>query len=127
MGFNIQNQSGGVINNVEGDQHIHGSQQGNVHSLIEVREAVQQLQDAVTGSGLNSADSKSVNDCLRDIDAEVKRPAPDKATVATRLKKITEIAKAAGTLAGLVGPIQIMVAWLGTLGKPIAKLLGLFT
>jgi hypothetical protein len=123
MVFNIHHQSGGIINNVEGDQHIHGSQQGTVLGLVEVRDAVEQLRAAVTTSGLNEVDSKSVRECLKDIDSEVKRPEPDKATIATRLKKITEIAKFAGTLAGIIGPVQTIVAWLGTLGQPIARIL----
>jgi hypothetical protein len=122
--FNIHNQTGGVINNVEGDQHIRGGQHGRVPPIADVRQAVQELRTALRASNLDDTDYESVREYLNEIDSEIKRGEPARESIADRLTKITEIVGAAGTLASLAGPIQTIVAWLGSLGQPIAKLLG---
>lgn len=55
---------------------------------------------------------------IKEIDGEISRPHPEPGKVADPLRKITEIASAAGALASLAGPIQTLVAWLGPLGHP---------
>ncbi len=55
MTFNIGNQSGGVINNVAGDQHITGGQHGTLVSTEDARRAVGELRRAVTAAGLGEA------------------------------------------------------------------------
>lgn len=75
-------------------------------------------------SGLDKTDYESVQEYLNEINSEVKRTEPDRESIADRLRKITEIVAAAGSLAGLAGPLQTIVVWLGSLGQPIAKLLG---
>lgn len=47
MGFNINNQTGGVINNVEGNQYILGDQRSQMVRSGAVREAVQELERGV--------------------------------------------------------------------------------
>lgn len=122
MVFNIHNQNAGVVNNVDGVQHVHGGQHVYAPQITDLRQAVHKLRSAVEASELS--DNKAVCEYLNALDSEVRRSKPDPARVGGPLKKITEIAAAAGALAGLVGPIQTVVAWLGFLGQPIAKLLG---
>lgn len=124
MVFNIHNQTGGVINNVEGDQHIRGGQHVHEPPIADVRQAVQELRTALRASNLDDTDYESVRQYLNEIDSETKRSEPARQSIADRLTKITEIVGAAGTLASLAGPIQTIAAWLGSLGQPIAKLLG---
>ena len=123
MGFNINNQTGGVVNNVEGNQYIRGDQRSGMVQSGDVRKAVQELERGVTSLGLQDDQLRAMSVHLKEIEAEVNRkhPAPEK--VVDPLKKITEIAGAAGALASLAGPIQNLIAWLGPLGQPIAKLL----
>jgi hypothetical protein len=123
MGFNINNQTSGVVNNVEGNQYIRGDQQGRMVQSGAAREAVQELERDVGGLGLTDAQLAAISAHIKEIDKEVSRSQPHPEKVVDPLRKITEIAGAAGALAGLAGPIQTLVAWLGPLGQPIAKLL----
>ncbi|MET1085896.1 MAG: hypothetical protein ABWY04_02050 [Arthrobacter sp.] len=123
MGFNINHQTGGVVNNVEGNQYIRGDQRSQTVQSGGVREAVQELERGVECIGLDDSRLVAISPHLREIKAEVSRSHPDPEKVVDPLKKIVDIASAAGALAGLAGPIQSLVAWLGPLGQPIARLL----
>lgn len=123
MGFNINNQTGGVVNNVEGNQYIRGDQRGQMVQLGAVREAFQELEHGVTSIGLDDNKLAAISVYLKEINAEISRGHPEPEKVADPLTKITKIASAAGALASLAGPIQNLMAWLGPLGQPIAKLL----
>ena len=123
MGFNINNQTGGVVNNVEGNQYIRGDQRSGTVQSGDVRAAVQELERGVTSLGLTDSQLAAISVHLKDIEDEASRRHPEPEKVVDPLKKITEIASAAGALAGLAGPIQNLVAWLGPLGQPIAKML----
>jgi hypothetical protein len=123
MGFNINNQTGGVINNVEGNQYIRGGQRSQIVQSGAVREAVRELERGVASIGLADAEAAAISGHVKKIGEEVSSPHPEPARVADPLRKITEIASAAGALASLAGPIQTLVTWLGPLGQPIMKLL----
>lgn len=123
MGFNINNQTGGVVNNVEGNQYIRGDQRSETVQSGDVRKAVQELERGVTSLGLHDSQLTAITAHLKEIEAEVSRRHPEPEKVVDPLKKITEIASAAGALASLAGPIQNLVTWLGPLGQPIAKVL----
>ena len=123
MGFNINNQTGGVVNNVEGNQYIRGDQRSQKVHTGAVREAVQELERGVASMGMPDAQLAAISGHIKEIDKEVSRPHPEPEKVVDPLKEITEIASAAGALASLAGPIQSLVTWLGPLGQPIAKLL----
>lgn len=124
MGFNIRNQNGGVINNVDGNMIIRGGQNGQAPSIGDVRQAVADLRNSLEITGLNGADYQLARKYLDDLDAEVGRSEPDRKNVADRLTRLTSIVTAAGAFAGLAEPIQTIVGWLGSLGQPIVKLLG---
>lgn len=123
MGFNINNQTGGVVNNVEGNQYIRGDQHGHMVQSGAVRGAVEELERGLTSIGLTDSQLAAISVHLKKLDEEVGRAHPEPVKVADPLKRITEIASAAGALASVAGPIQSLVTWLGPLGQPIAKLL----
>jgi hypothetical protein len=123
LGFNINNQIGGVVNNVEGNQYIRGDQRSQMVQSGAVHAAVQELGRRVTSSDLDESELAAISEHIKEIDGEVIRAHPDPEKVVDPLRKITEIASAAGAIASLAGPIQSLVTWLGPLGQPIAKLL----
>jgi hypothetical protein len=88
-----------------------------------VRKAVQELERGVTTIGLHHNQLEAISAQLQELETEVSRTHPEPEKVAGPLKRITEIASAAGALASLAGPIQSLVAWLGPLGQPIARIL----
>jgi hypothetical protein len=122
MVFNIGSQTGGVINNVEGDQHIRGGQQGQIMSTEALRHAVRDLRAAIDAGEFDAATYESLSTHVEEIEREVRHEEPDRARVAGPLQKISETIVAAGAIANLAGPVQAIVSWLGTLGQPIAQL-----
>lgn len=123
MGFNINNQTGGVVNNVEGNQYIRGDQRSQMVQSGTVGEAVQELERGVASAGLDDGRLAEISPYVREIKVEIGQSEPEPAKVVDPLKKIVEISSAAGALASLIGPIQSLVAWLGPLGQPIVRLL----
>lgn len=123
MGFNINHQTGGVVNNVEGNQYIRGGQHSGMVQSRALRAAVQELEQGVAASSLSGGQLAAISRHLKEIDQEVSSAHPEPDKLAGPLRKLTEIASAAGALAGLAGPIQNLAAWLGPLGQPIVKLL----
>ncbi|MBP0448162.1 hypothetical protein J5Y04_01190 [Kitasatospora sp. RG8] len=129
MVFNIGNQQGGVINNVAGDQTVHGGQSG--HLTVDgqdVRDLVGELRTAVEQAQLPPAVAPEVRAELDSLDAEVARPEPEREAVAGRLTRITRLLTSAGALVaagtGLLGPLSALAGWLGALGQPILHALG---
>lgn len=115
MTFNIGSQSGGVINNVAGDQHISGGQYGNLVSTVEVRDAVRALRTAVERSEL--AGNPWVRADVQALSNEVNSPEPDRSSIADLLARLTVGAKSLGALAStgmaLAGPLRTIAQWLG--------------
>jgi hypothetical protein len=115
MTFNIGSQSGGVINNVAGDQHNAGAQHGTLVTTAEVCDAAAALRAAVEQTELRR-DPAVVAD-VHALQAEVNSPAPDRRVVADRLHRITSAAKSLGALmsagVALAGPLRTIAAWLG--------------
>ncbi|MFE6869190.1 hypothetical protein ACFVFS_21855 [Kitasatospora sp. NPDC057692] len=129
MVFNIGSQQGGVINNVAGDQTVHGGQRGHLTADgRDVRELVGELRAAVEREPLPPAVAPEVRSEIDALDTEVARPEPDREAVAGRLTRVTRLLTSAGALVtagtGLIGPISALAGWLGTLGRPILQALG---
>jgi len=101
MGFHIGQQNAANINNVEGDQTIHGGQHGTF--LADPAQALAALRAAVEAT-----------------------PLPPRAAAAGALERLTRTLKSAGALASagaaLIGPLQAIGRWLGPIG---ATLLGI--
>jgi hypothetical protein len=127
MTFNIGNQNAANINNVGRDQHITGGQTGIVVTSEQALQAVADLRAGVTATRLDPAPSAAVETELREIEAGLRQPEPDRTRIAPRLERLTRILLAAGSLASagsaLVGPLGTLAHWLGALGAPILGLL----
>ena len=127
MTFNIGNQNAANINNVGRDQHITGGQTGIVVTSEQALQALADLRAGVNATRLDPVASVAVETELRDIEAGLRQPEPDRTRIAPRLERLTRILLAAGSLASagsaLVGPLGTLAHWLGALGAPILGLL----
>ena len=127
MTFNIGNQSGGVINNVAGDQHITGQQYGTLVTTEDARRALGDLRNGVTTAGLGGDTAADAHAQVAEMDAELRAERPDKSRFARALERLTRLLASAGSLAtsgaALLGPLHALAGWLGALGGPILALL----
>ncbi|MFE7558448.1 hypothetical protein [Kitasatospora sp. NPDC057500] len=129
MVFNIGSQQGGVVNNVAGNQTVHGGQTGRLTADgRDVRELVGDLRTAVEQAPLPPAVAPEVRSELDAVETEVARPEPDREAVAGRLTRVTRMLSSAGALVtagtALIGPLSALAGWLGTLGRPILQAIG---
>ncbi|TCC48900.1 hypothetical protein E0H75_20240 [Kribbella capetownensis] len=129
MTFNIGNQSAGNINNVGRDQHITGGQQGVMVTPEAARQAVIDLRAGLRLAPLEQQTSAAAEAEVREIEAEIQKPEPDRPRAASSLERLTRLLLSAGSLASagaaLVQPLQTLAGWLGSLGGPILHLLPL--
>ena len=127
MTFNIGSQSGGVINNVAGDQHITGQQYGTLVTTEDARRALGELRHGVTTAGLGEATAAEAHADVAEMDEVLRAERPDKRRFAGALERLTRLLAAAGSLAtsgaALLGPLHALAGWLGALGGPILALL----
>jgi len=125
--FNIRNQTAGVINNVAGNQHV-GIQRGRVVGTDDARQAFADLREALLTVSLPPQAEAEARTRVKQIDAEIKEPEPDRNRVAESLRRLTRLLSSVGAFAAagtaLIGPLQTLAAWLGELGQPIMQLLG---
>ena len=128
MTFNIRNQTAGVINNVAGDQHVTGAQQGMMVGTDAARRAVTELREALMTVSLPPNTTAEAQARVEQIDVAMKEPEPDRSRVADSLRRLTQLLSSVGSLAvagtALIGPLQTLATWLGELGQPIMRLLG---
>jgi hypothetical protein len=127
MTFHIGNQTGGVINNVAGDQRVSGGQHGTVVSTEAALRAVQQLRNGLGPAKLDASTAAEARERVDEIDSRIREAQPDRPRIAAALERLTRLLVAAGSLAaagaGLLGPLQTLAGWLGTLGEPVLRLL----
>ncbi|MGV4982810.1 hypothetical protein ACWC0C_15655 [Streptomyces sp. NPDC001709] len=128
MVFNIGKQDAGVINNVQGDQTVHGGQQGVLAAGDQqARDLVDQLREALRQLPLPPDVAPQVHGELEALDTDLAQPEPDKRRAADRLTRITRLLASAGALVasatGLLTPLSALAGWLGVLGEPILRLL----
>jgi hypothetical protein len=127
MTFNIGSQSGGVINNVAGDQHITGQQYGTLVTTEDARRALGELRQGVTTAGLGGATAAEAHGDVAEMEEMLRAERPDKRRFAGALERLTRLLAAAGSLAtsgaALLGPLHALAGWLGALGGPILALL----
>ncbi len=128
MTFNIGSQNAGVVNNVAGDQRITGGQHGTLVTTEDAVRTVGELRAALDQLDLDGQTSAAAEEHVDAIESGLRRdPGPDRAKVAGILERLTRLLTAAGavTTAGvaLVGPLQALAGWLGSLGAPTLALL----
>ena len=129
MSIRIKNQHGVIVNNVDGDQVIHGGQHAMVVTSEDARCAVRDLRDALASAALGGAAAAQARAYVAEIDAAVHAPEPDRRRAAGPLKRLVELLADAGSLAtagaALIGPLQTLAGWLGAHGAAILGLLAL--
>src|SRR5262249_50243850 len=112
MSPQIRDQHAGVINNVDGDQVIHGGQHGTLVTSADARRAVHDLGDALAGAALDDATAAEACARVAEIDAAVHAPEPDKERAVGPLKRLVKLLADAGSLAtagaALIGPLQTL-------------------
>jgi hypothetical protein len=127
MTFSIGSQSGGIINNVQGDQRISGGQHGVLVTEAAAREAVASLRAALAAAPLDEATAASAHAQAAEIGVMMRDARPDRRRVAPVLERLTRLLGAAGSLASagaaLTGPLQTLAAWLGAAGEPVLRLI----
>jgi hypothetical protein len=125
--FNIGSQNANAINNVAGDMTINGGQRLEVTSAADALAIVRQLSAAIGNAQLPASGAKTAGDDLREVEQQLARPTPDRATIADRLTSVTRVLGSAGALvhagAALGTGIAALATWLGPLGAPILHLL----
>lgn len=131
MTFNIGNQTGGVVNNVAGNQTVNDGQHGTAVSTGAAQEAAELLRSLVHANipGLGQPETAELQGEVDAIADEMKKSEPDKAQVEGRLSKVTQVLKGAGALVGagaaLIAPITAIANWLGPIGASILGLLAI--
>ncbi len=124
MPFNIGSQQAGVINNVDGDQTIHGGQTGNAVTdpralLDRVRQELATLPSAITSRVYPELDA---------VDAELAAPQPNQPAAISRLGRVINTLTSAGALAmtgsGLLASLTALANSFGQLGRPLLRFLG---
>jgi len=114
MSIRIKNQNGVIVNNVDGDQVIHGGQHGMVVTSEDVRGAIRDLRGALASAALDGATAAQARANVAEIDAAVHAPEPDKRRAAGPLKRLVELLADAGSLAtagaALIGPCRPLLA-----------------
>jgi hypothetical protein len=131
MGFTIQNQNAGIINNVEGEQHIRAPQHGTAVALQDARSAAQDLHRLLEREAVTSGDpalAGAAEDAGR-IEAEMAAPDPDRGRVSRLLERVTSVLAAGGALvtatSPLVAPLRELVLWAGAHAAPLLAMLPL--
>jgi hypothetical protein len=126
MSPRVKNQHGGIFNNVDGDQVIHGGQ--HVATIIseDAQRAVCDLREALADAGLDAVVTAQARRQIAEIDAVVRAPRPEKSRAVAPLKRLVDLLSDAGSLAtasvALLGPLQTLASWLGVHGAAILNL-----
>ncbi|MEU0026300.1 hypothetical protein [Streptomyces sp. NPDC006335] len=127
MSFNIGSQQGN-INNVAGDQTIHGGQHGQFTTATDPRAMLGLLRAELDRLALPPEVARQVDTEVASLDAELASPSPDRTTMAQRLVQITRLVTAAGaavTAGGtLAGALSSLAAWLGPIGDSVLHAIG---
>jgi hypothetical protein len=125
MAFHIGSQQAGVINNVDGNQTVHGGQNGS----IDRRELLGRVRSQLAALALPAEFARQVDKDLDAIDADLSAPRPDHKAAADRLGRVVGSLTSAGVVAragaGLLTALTALVNSFGHLGEPVRQLLGL--
>jgi hypothetical protein len=127
MEIHVKNQTAGIINYVEGKQVVNDGLHGSVVTDNEARQAVLELQQALSSTRLDGPRAAEARAKVADLDVAVHAPQPDKRRAADTLKRLTDLLAGAGSLAtagaALMGPLQTLATWLGIHGAAILSML----
>jgi hypothetical protein len=126
VSFNIGKQQAGVINNVAGDQTIHGGQHGSVFiDANEGRVLLAKLRRELRAGELTARTRTTVEGELEACEAELDRPQPNPIPLRDRLANVAQVLVSAGAIVsagtGLGAALAALAGWLGRLGEPIRQ------
>jgi hypothetical protein len=126
MPFTIGNQHAGVINNVDGDQTIHGGQTGT--AVTDPRALLDRVRQDLASLSLPDDIASRVSPELDAVEAELGSPQPNQPAAVSRLGRLITTLTSAGALAmsgsGLLASLTALVNSFGELGRPLLHLLG---
>jgi hypothetical protein len=126
MTFNIGSQQADVINNVQGNQTIHGGQTVTIASSAQALAVVQQLRREIAETAIAAPTKSAARTELGEIERQFEQREPDKPTIGESLARLTKLLASAGALVTggttLVTAITGLATWLGGFG---ARALGL--
>jgi len=126
MAFNIVSQHAGQINNVDGDQVIHGGQHATIVSTADALAVVGQLRAAVGAERLPRSKHSTAKRHVDEIEEQLRAPEADKATIGDRLAKLAVLLTSAGavvTSGTAIGQaIAGLATWLGGFGATALSL-----
>ena len=125
MTFNIGSQSGGVFNNVAGNQHIHGGQQAYV---ADAEQSLRELRAALARQPLSPGEAAAARAEVDEIEEAVQAgPEPNRGRAAQALERLTRLLSGAGSLAAagasVVEPLRALATWLGPLAERVVTML----
>jgi hypothetical protein len=127
--FNNNGPIYGSVNQAAGDQYFGAQNNFSSVQINVARDALRALAKGLPQARLSSAEAASANNELSKMTRETAKPRPNERRVADQLTRLTKILSSSGALmsagAALIGPIQTLAAWLGTLGAPIRAMLPL--
>ena len=122
MTFNIGSQSGGVFNNVAGNQSIHGGQQ----AYTAAAQSIHDLRTALAHAQLPSDQDAAARAEIDELDQAV-QAGPDRTRAAGALERLTRLLAGAGALAtagsSLVEPLRGLATWLGPAASQVLGML----
>jgi hypothetical protein len=124
MTFNIGSQSGGVFNNVAGDQTVYGGQQ----AAGPAEQGLRELRTALARHPLPAGSEAAARAEIDEIERAVRvGPEPDRGRAAQALERLTRLLSGAGSLAAagasLIVPLRALATWLGPVAERVITML----
>lgn len=124
MTFNIGSQSGGVFNNVAGNQNIYGGQQ----AYVAAEQSLQELRAALARHTLPPGLAAAANADIDEIEQAVRAGTdPDRGRAARALERLTRLLSGAGSLAAagasMIEPLRALATWLGPVAERVVTML----
>ena len=122
--FHIGSQSGGVFNNVAGNQNVYGGQQ----AFTVAEQSLRELRAALAGQPLSPGEATAANAELDEIEEAVQAgPEPDRGRAARALERLTRLLSRAGSLAAagasVIQPLRALATWLGPVAERVVSML----
>lgn len=122
--------SGGIVNNVAGNQRVEGGQHGVQISREDAASAAASLREILAKADLTTLSGEERAQAHQDAAAitdEMASPEPSPHKVVGRLERLTSLLSAAGAFAGagaaLIAPLTSIASWLGPLGASVLEML----
>jgi hypothetical protein len=122
--FNIGSQSGGVFNNVAGNQQIYGGQQ----AYAAAEQSLRDLRAALARQPLSPSEAAAAHAEIDEIEKAVRTGSePNRGRAAQALERLTRLLSGAGSLVvagtSLIEPLRALATWLGPVAERVVTML----